>query len=215
MASQNSLTLTIGAHSYYIHKSPKATLPPRLTRQLYGEDLEYIPTTAIEWTQNTFSRHDLEDTCRCYEETDDVWSRDFLWRKLFSVSCDIMPSKIYIVLVLLQPPQIKYLKHGKRIFSINKDRSKLPPGPYIIERKTGHIFAVYRLYTDTYRAFLNGVIHGNGSRISFHTIATSSDNIAEDACIEDDDKEDTVTVPVPSRLYFKQSQKLPLAGVSA
>lgn len=81
MASQSSLTLTIGAHTYYIHKSPRATLPSRLTRQLYGEDLDYIPTTAIEWTQNTFSRHDLEDTCRGYEEKDDVWSRDFLSSK--------------------------------------------------------------------------------------------------------------------------------------
>lgn len=78
MASQIPLTLSIGAHSYYICKTPKATLPPRFTRELHDEELDYIPTTAIEWISTIFRDHDLEDTCRRYEEKDDVWSRDFL-----------------------------------------------------------------------------------------------------------------------------------------
>lgn len=80
MATNDSFPLSIGAHTYYIYKVPKATLSAHLTRKLYGFDIDYIPTTAIEWTRSDFSKYDLESTCRDYQEKDDVWSRDFLSR---------------------------------------------------------------------------------------------------------------------------------------
>ena len=91
MASQDSSTLSIGAHSYYIRKNTKTTLPSHLTRKLYGDDLNYIPTTAIEWTQNSFTTHDLEGICRDYEGKDDVWSRDFLSRECRALPLVIVP----------------------------------------------------------------------------------------------------------------------------
>lgn len=81
MAPESSITLSIGAHSYYILRDPKATLPSYLLKKLYVHHTDYIPTTAIDWQQETFSKHDLENTCGDYERKDDVWSRDFLSRK--------------------------------------------------------------------------------------------------------------------------------------
>lgn len=123
-------------------------------------------------------------------------------------------AKLLTVVVLLQSPQRKSVDHGKRIFSIDKFKLKLAPGPYIIERTTGRIFAVYRLYTDSHRAFLNGIVHETESRTSFREIRTTSGSVSTRVCLEYEDNKAPVVVPVPSRLYFKHSQRLPLVGVS-
>jgi hypothetical protein len=80
MVQELSTTLPIGPHSYHIHRSPNATLQPYLAKRLHGFDIDYIPTARIDWTEQTFKKHDLESVCRNYEENDDVWTRDFLPR---------------------------------------------------------------------------------------------------------------------------------------
>ena len=121
---------------------------------------------------------------------------------------------VWAVIVLLQSPKIKRVDQGKRIFSINNHKTKLPPGPYVIERTTGHLFAVYRLYSDTHSAFVTGIVDGTKPRTSFQETAISASFALDTPGFGAGTTEQAVAIPVPSRLHFTQSRALPLAGVS-
>lgn len=83
----------------------------------------------------------------------------------------------------------------------------------MIERITGHIYTVYRLYADTHHAFLNGIVDGTKPRTSFREIARGSNSAHLTACFGGATAQYSVAVPVPSRLYYKKTPKLPLAGL--
>ena len=75
----------------------------------------------------------------------------------------------------------------------------LPSGPYFLDAETGSAYKAYRLYEDFSQAFLEPLLQKpDGSfQILSAGMATSG----------------TVTVGVPSRLYYTKTKKQPLAGV--
>jgi hypothetical protein len=76
----------------------------------------------------------------------------------------------------------------------------VPPGPYFFNPSTGDIFQAYLLYSDVMGSFTQGLIAvGNGSYDVLSANLQGSQSL---------------TVGVPSRLYFTKTAKLPLAGVS-
>ncbi|KAL8407342.1 hypothetical protein RB594_006247 [Gaeumannomyces avenae] len=74
-----------------------------------------------------------------------------------------------------------------------------PSGPYFLEQSTGRLFPVYRLYPDSAGAFSESLLQrpdGSFQALSAHVASSAS-----------------LTVGVPSRLYYTPTAKRPLAGV--
>lgn len=77
--------------------------------------------------------------------------------------------------------------------------SKIPSGPYFLETTTGSLYSVYRLYEDFAGAFTEPLIPTPDGR--FQPMSAKIPGSA------------TLSVGVPSRLYFTKTADKPLAGV--
>jgi len=79
------------------------------------------------------------------------------------------------------------------------DSSTIPSGPYFLEASTGSVYMAYRLYSDFAGAFSQPLIQtpAGGFAVLSAQIAGS----------------DSLTIGVPSRLYYTATTEQPLAGV--
>ncbi|UNI16079.1 centractin- actin- protein of the dynactin complex [Purpureocillium takamizusanense] len=75
----------------------------------------------------------------------------------------------------------------------------IPSGPYFLDTSTGQVYQAYRLYEDFAGAFTQSLLQGPDGR--FQTLSAQVPASA------------SVTMGVPSRLYFTPSKRKPLAGV--
>jgi hypothetical protein len=86
---------------------------------------------------------------------------------------------------------------GYRILRL--DSPSVPSGPYFLETATGALHQAYRLYDDFSGAFTESLIQAPDG--TFHTLSA---RVASSA---------TITIGVPSRLYYTKTAEKPLAGV--
>ncbi|KAG9254379.1 amidase-like protein [Emericellopsis atlantica] len=84
----------------------------------------------------------------------------------------------------------------KRLFLTNTNIGK---GPFFFS--CNGMFRVFRLYPDTHDAFVTSVIPSLADRNTYQSISASAYG------------QRTKCVAVPSRLYFKRTKELPLAGI--
>ncbi|EHK22503.1 uncharacterized protein TRIVIDRAFT_2199, partial [Trichoderma virens Gv29-8] len=87
---------------------------------------------------------------------------------------------------------------GKNAVVAPLDASDLPSGPYFID-STGSVYKAYRLYDDFVGAFAESLLQKPDG--SFETLSAKVSSSA------------TVSIGVPSRLYFTKTKEKPLAGV--
>lgn len=78
-------------------------------------------------------------------------------------------------------------------------RTDIPEGPYFMSARTGNVYQAYRLYRDEASAFTQGLKPNPDGGFS-----VLSANLPGD---------DTLSIGVPSRLYFTKTSAKPLAGV--
>lgn len=84
-------------------------------------------------------------------------------------------------------------------YRVSATNATAPSGPYFLEKSTGSLHRVYRLYDDFAGSFTMPLLQTPQG-----TFQTLSAHIASSA---------TLTVGVPSRLYFTKTSDKPLAGV--
>lgn len=179
MATDVRLNLLINTQQYLLLPT-KASLKSNILDRIEKPDQDFIAITAVSWDKSSFVKSDLEDVCHAYEFEDDVWSREFL-----------------SLVVLLQPSKMKCTTTSKRIFPIDNSRAKLPAGPLVVEKATGHIFKVAKLLPDSHAAFVSSIVPNGKYKSGFIEFERS----------------DSVLVPVPSRLYYSKDENKPLNGV--
>jgi len=83
------------------------------------------------------------------------------------------------------------------VFKLNN--KKIPAGPYFLEVSTGSLYPVHRLYQDFAGAFLEGLLQKPDGK--FQTLSAQIPGSA------------SLTIGVPSRLYYTKTASKPLAGV--
>ena len=178
MAPKGSHSILIGNFTYWFDpldsKAPQ--LPSHYTQKLRRFKESFVPLTVVNWESSSFTQDDLNSVCKTYQTKDDVWCGGFL-----------------SLIVLLQPPKLKKTTKTKGIFSLDNTKHSLRSGPYVVEKATGRIFQVFRLYQDFSEAFLHGTILGRKVDSKFKAIPNK------------------YGIPVPSRLYFEHDRR-PLAG---
>jgi len=95
--------------------------------------------------------------------------------------------------------RVEDLKDVNAVHIILQESNKLPPGPYFINN--GRVHHAYRLYPDTSGAFVVATVPDSSG--SFRSL---------DASAYGEQFPSTLTVAVPSRLYFTKTQEKPYAG---
>jgi hypothetical protein len=82
---------------------------------------------------------------------------------------------------------------------VTTSSKSIPPGPYFLDAATGDVFEAYLLYSDVMGSFTQGLYAvGDGS---YDVLPASLQGYA------------SLTIGVPSRLYFTKTKHQPLAGV--
>lgn len=78
-------------------------------------------------------------------------------------------------------------------------RTEIPAGPYFMSSSTGEVYRAYRLYSDTQGAFTEGLKSDTDGTFSILSAAIPGAQ--------------SLTIGVPSRLYYTKTTNQPLAGV--
>jgi hypothetical protein len=78
-------------------------------------------------------------------------------------------------------------------------RTEIPPGPYLMSLSSGVVFQAYRLYSDVQGAFTEGLELNTNGTFSILSASTPGPQ--------------SLTIGVPSRLYYTKTSAQPLSGV--
>lgn len=149
--------------------------------------LGFKPITVVN--QEGVSEKDLTGLLSTWAQTDDVYQDAFADAVFVTESKGKKPRNV----VAERAPK----KDSKSIVSVKS--TKIPSGPYFLEVSTGSVYPVYRLYEDFAGAFVESLIptpEGKFQPLSAQTSGSAS-----------------LTIGVPSRLYYTKTAEKPLAGV--
>ncbi|KAK0105533.1 hypothetical protein ONS95_004108 [Cadophora gregata] len=202
-------TVVVNGITYYAAPEPvsiiSATADQLKSATTTGVDL--IPLTVLEDKSSSFTTAMFRSLAGNYTASDDVFNIGFL-------------QAVYLKHSGTAPATVKYplgsalTQYGTKLFmsarayqssvesqgySITGWRTELPPGPYFMSASTGEVYQAYRLYSDVQGAFTEG-LKPNIDR-SFSVLSASISGVQ------------SVTIGVPSKLYFNKTAAKPLAGV--
>ncbi|EGC47731.1 amidase [Histoplasma capsulatum var. duboisii H88] len=128
---------------------------------------------------------------------DDVWSNGFLQYLIF------LPQTAHQTVRISTAAQQKLDTWGSQVLSAgNLGTLDLQPGPYFCN--AGQLHKVYRLYPDTAGAFTSATIQSPNDPYLYNSFNVS---------VFTEEHPLTLTIGVPSRLYFTPTQEKPLAGL--
>ena len=171
--------LTFQDQDYVAQNPYKAKLPLQLRAFISKLSSQYVQVTVLQWNQASFHEKDLA-AVREEFATDDVWSESF-----------------GSIILLVTPSELEVSSECDNIFLIESFVSYVPSGPYVIDRDSGELLSIYKLYPDTHHAF------------EASCFATDKSNTIFDLFPGRTTKE----VAVPSRIHFKKARSRPLEGL--
>ncbi|KAF4960838.1 hypothetical protein FGADI_671 [Fusarium gaditjirri] len=181
----DGISLSLNGTNYFLLPALQGTLPAKLIpHTIATKSLGYLPITIVG--DNT-ARDDLSNLFKSWAQKDDVWQPAF--------------SKM---IVLLKSPRCKSTTNNfvtgiRSVVACWDKAPKIPSGPYFLDPYRGSLHQVYRLYDDFSGSFLESLVQspdGTFQTLSAHAPGSSS-----------------LTIGVPSRLYFTRTKEKPLAGV--
>jgi hypothetical protein len=132
---------------------------------------------------------DLADVFTTWKRIDDVFQPGFA-QLLLNKTRSLETSTTQTVDIISQ---------GFSTVASYTTTSKAPKGPYFLDKATNNLHQVYRLYDDTAGAFTEALLDNNDG--TFQVLSAKIPGSA------------TLTIGVPSRLYYEPSEAKPLAGV--
>lgn len=183
MASEPSFFTFNGRDFYLKHPESLGFLSPKQTKHL--KDLRpvasnLIPTTKIDWDKENFCQCDIDNIYASFSRLDDVWCPAFL--EFILLNATSLSDTPLATSNILRADPLSF---------------SLPQGPYVIDQQKGEVFAVYRLYLDSNRAFRVGCLQISRCLSGFWSLPDHCQGF----------------IAVPSRLYYKESVENPLAGL--
>ncbi|KAL4794887.1 amidase signature domain-containing protein [Aspergillus venezuelensis] len=196
-ATPKGQTIEVGDSVYYAPPNVVTTLSFRHGQISSHSGL--VPLTVFQTDAGFLSTAAVEELVEGYQAADDVFNPGFL-------------ENIYVIYNGTQkspsldfsPPASwnnKFLGHAGAFGTQNATRFTKPiaPGPYFLDTATGDVFEAYLLYSDVMGSFTQGLIATTNN--TYDVLPASLQGYA------------SVTIGVPSRLYFTKTAEKPLAGV--
>ncbi|KAL3431471.1 amidase signature domain-containing protein [Aspergillus tetrazonus] len=190
-------TVAVGSNTYYVPPNIVTTLS--LSGKWSGQEDGLVPLTVFKSDVRNLSIAAVKDLVDIYERTDDVFSTGFLENVYFTYN----GSHKSPVLDVSLPSSwsTRFFGHAAPYnpqTSVNSTRD-IPPGPYFLDPVTGNVYEAYLLYSDVMGSFTQGLIAtGNNT---YDVLPASLQGY------------DSLTIGVPSRLYYTKTPEKPLAGV--
>lgn len=181
------LTVQLNDVSYFIspHAHGKASIQPRLL-QSCTSIYGFVPVSVVK---NEVSPTELPRVVSSWATMDDVFQPAFL-------QAILMADNTW---TSAQQDEFKLSNLGRSTVLSDLATRNIPKGPYFLNTATGDLHPVYRLYDDFAGAFNEALLSNPDG--SFQTLSAKIPGSA------------TLTIGVPSRLYFEPSESKPLAGV--
>ena len=155
------------------------------------------PCTVLPVLDSPATRDDLTRIITAFEYQDDVWTRSFLQTVIVrgAFSEDDLSTEIEDLLKSWGTKHIRYREH-------NSAETTISQGPYWLQKGSFH--RVSRLYPDNADAFVVAVVQDDEDEHIYHPLGISAYGESNPA---------SLSVAVPSRLYFKRNDSHPLAGM--
>ena len=164
----------------------------------YGLEIENItgPCTVIPYT-NPLTTDYIRDLIATFTSNDDVWSPEFLGTVVFDSSPrNAQPAEDAINLLR---------ERGTRNFSFRPESAAHQPlswGPYWLKNAALH--RVFRLCHDDVDAFVMSTVPSEEKPFEYRQLGVA---------IHGEFNPASLSIAVPSRMYYKRSTEFPLAGL--
>ncbi|RBR13293.1 uncharacterized protein FIESC28_08259 [Fusarium coffeatum] len=181
----HGISLSLNGIDYFVSPSTETKLPSSLRPSAKTADsFAFTPVTVVG--NSTTAQDALNALFSEWKQKDDVWQSGFLETVIVknSVACKSGTNKFHYDI--------------KSTVSC-VDSLEIPQGPYFLNAHSGDLHRVYRLYDDFSGTFAESLLHlsdGEFQTLSAHMSSSAS-----------------LTIGVPSRLYYTRTKEQPLAGV--
>lgn len=184
------LTVHINNISYFVSPHASATISfDPIILENHTSLFSLVPVSVFA---NGTAAADVPNLAKTWEQVDDVFQPAFLQFIILSrTTSEPDVSKSSIRVMPIETVNSTILQYSWS--------SEIPKGPYVLDKSTGNLHEVHRLYDDFAGTFNEALLQNPDG--SFQILSAK---IAGSA---------TVTVGVPSRLYYEPSETQPLAGV--
>ncbi|RFN47025.1 hypothetical protein FIE12Z_8751 [Fusarium flagelliforme] len=180
----HGISLSLNGIDYFVSPLPETKLPSGLRPSAgTGDSFAFTPVTVVGNT----TQDKLNTVFSDWKQKDDVWQPGFLDKVIVKNSADCK-SGIYT-----------FHDGIESAVSCADESIKTPPGPYFLNTHSGQLHRVYRLYDDFSGTFAESLLHLPDGK--FHTLSAHMSSSA------------SLTIGVPSRLYYTRTKDQPLAGV--
>ncbi|KAL3476822.1 amidase signature domain-containing protein [Aspergillus californicus] len=195
-ATLKGQTIAVGGNTYYVPPTSVTTL--QLKGRLSSES-GLVPLTVIKSDSWKLTSSAIQKLVADYETTDDVFNTGFL--ENIYITYNGTHKKPTLDLTLPSIWKNQFLGHVAAYGSKSSiaHTKNIAPGPYFLDPATGAVFEAYRLYSDVMGSFTEGLIAGSDD--SYDVLPANLQGYA------------SLTIGVPSRLYFTKTAEKPLAGV--
>ncbi|KAL3442728.1 amidase signature domain-containing protein [Aspergillus insuetus] len=190
-------TISIEGNTYYVPPTAVTTL--KLPFGRFSRETDLVPLTVIRSDQKRLTTAAIKDLVNLYEESDDVFNTGFLENIYIAYNGTHRgPSHALSIPSIWKNSWLGFAAAYGGSNAVPSSKA-LPPGPYFMNPVTGDVFEAYLLYSDIMGSFTEGLISsGDGS---YASLSAAIQGVT------------SVTIGVPSRLYYTKSEKKPLAGV--
>ncbi|CAI7611624.1 unnamed protein product [Penicillium glandicola] len=192
-------TVELNGNNYYVPPTVVTTL--KANSDVFGKLKGLQPLTVIRSDASKLTSSILDSLVSSYESADDVFNAGFLDNIYVEYNgTSKKPSENVSTNSSWGPKILGYsstynTKKSKTVTS----SSTLPPGPYFLDPSSGAVFEAYLLYSDVMGSFTQGLISVGDDE--YDVLPASLQGYA------------SLTIGVPSRLYYTKTAKKPLAGV--
>ncbi|KAL4997092.1 amidase signature domain-containing protein [Aspergillus recurvatus] len=190
-------TVAVGSNTYYV--PPTIVTALSVGKKGPSQEDGLVPLTVFRSDARNLSTAAIKDLVNLYETTDDVFSSAFL-ENIYITYNGTHKSPI-LDFSLPSSWKTRFFGHAAAYSpqsSVNSTKD-IPPGPYFLDPVTGNVYEAYLLYSDVMGSFTQGLI--------------ATGNNTYDVLPANLQGYESLTIGVPSRLYYTTTPEKPLAGV--
>lgn len=192
-------TVELNGNTYYIPARVVTSL--KADAHVFGKLNGLQPLTVIRSDASKLTSAILDSLVSSYESADDVFNAGFLDNIYVEYNgTSKNPSQNVSTHSSWGPKILGYASaYGTKKSKTVTSSSTLPAGPYFLDPSSGAVFEAWLLYSDVMGSFTQGLVSVGDDE--YDVLPASLQGYA------------SLTIGVPSRLYYTKTADKPLAGV--
>ncbi|KAJ6004591.1 hypothetical protein N7540_012960 [Penicillium herquei] len=196
-SSSKGQTVEVNGNSYYVPVKVVTSL--KISQGEGSKESGLVPLTVIRSDVSKLTTKIIKSLVNSYEADDDVFNSGFLENIYVTYNGTGKKASEDVTLPSTWGTQSLSFSSAYNTKKATTSSTSIPPGPYFLDVASGDVFEAYLLYSDVMGSFTQGLYPiGDGS---YDVLTAGVQGYA------------SLTIGVPSRLYYTKTVKQPLAGV--